>query len=47
MGVEFLLKRNLSLRADYGWALKDARRNESNEVSAGDSQFHFVATFLY
>ena len=41
-GLEFLLRRNVRLRADFGWALKNAGRTDE-----GDSRFHFVATFLY
>ena len=42
VGLDFLLKRNLSLRADWGVALRDAE-----EVTEGSSQFHFVAMILY
>ncbi len=42
MGVEFLLKRNLSVRADWGVALTDG-----NETQSGDTRFHLAATVLY
>ncbi len=41
-GVEFLFKQNLSVRFDWGVALRDA-----NEVTSGSNQIHFVATVLY
>ena len=49
VGVEFLFKRNLSIRADYGWALVRSRdgANGLREVDPGDGEFHFVATLLY
>lgn len=42
VGLELVFKRNLSVRMDYGWALKDAGPNK-----AGDSRLHIVATILY
>ena len=42
VGVELLIKRNLSVRADWGIAL-----DETDETEAGDSEIHFVATLLY
>ena len=42
VGLELVLKRNLSLRVDYGIALSDVRAVES-----GDSETNFVATFRY
>jgi hemolysin activation/secretion protein len=43
LGVEFLFRRNLSFRADFGFALEDV----DTRVSAGDSEVHFAATFLF
>ncbi|MEX2217759.1 MAG: ShlB/FhaC/HecB family hemolysin secretion/activation protein [Phycisphaerales bacterium] len=42
VGVEFLFKRNLNLRVDWGFALRDAR-----DTDAGESRVHFVGTILY
>jgi hemolysin activation/secretion protein len=42
VGVEFLFKRNIDLRLDYGVALHDAA-----DVHSGDSRLHFVGTILY
>jgi hemolysin activation/secretion protein len=42
IGIELLLKQNVGLRVDYGFALRDA-----GEVDAGDSRCHIVATFSY
>jgi len=42
VGVELLVKRNLSVRADWGIALDRTERTD-----AGDSEIHFVATVLY
>ena len=42
LGVELLVKRNLSVRADWGVALDDTA-----ETDAGNSEVHFVATLLY
>jgi len=44
IGVEFLYRRNVNIRLDWGFALKDL---ESADVEAGDSRVHFVATILY
>ena len=46
VGVEALFKRNFSVRLDWGYVLKDLDRS-SQKVDAGDTEFHFVATFLY
>jgi hemolysin activation/secretion protein len=43
-GVEFQYKRNLILRADWGFAL-DTLTN--NNVTSGSNRIHFVATLLY
>lgn len=42
LGVEFLFKRNLSVRADWGYALTPTYQTQS-----GDSRFHLAATVLY
>ncbi|MEX0887147.1 MAG: ShlB/FhaC/HecB family hemolysin secretion/activation protein [Phycisphaeraceae bacterium] len=42
VGLELLLKHNLSLRGDWGVALRDAGRND-----AGHNRLHFVLTVLY
>ncbi|MDQ7013585.1 MAG: ShlB/FhaC/HecB family hemolysin secretion/activation protein [Planctomycetota bacterium] len=44
LGLELVIRRNLSLRADWGVALKDM---DSGEVTAGSNRFHFVLTFVY
>ncbi len=43
VGLELLVKRNFSLRAEFGVTL-DAIEDE---VDVGDSEFHFSATILY
>lgn len=43
VGLEFLFKRNLSVRVDWGVALEDVE----GEVDSGDSQVHFSATLLF
>jgi len=45
-GVEFVFKRNLIVRADFGWALNDAS-NGQNTVTAGSAQVHLSLTILY
>jgi hemolysin activation/secretion protein len=45
-GFEFLYKRNLSIRADFGWALEDAETGDK-AVTSGSSRLHFVATLLF
>ena len=42
LGLDFIYKRNLNLRADWGVALEDAAG-----TSDGSQQFHFNFTFLY
>ena len=42
LGLEVALKNNVNFRAEWGFALQDAGRTD-----AGDSQFHFVLTFVY
>jgi len=43
VGVELLVKRNLNLRVDWGFALKGLE----DRVSSGSNRVHFVATILY
>lgn len=49
VGLEFVFKQNLSLRADWGVALKDTEAHGpgADEVEAGDNRFHFVFTVFY
>lgn len=42
VGLEFLYKRNLSVRMDWGFALTDLDQTEM-----GDNRFHIAATLLY
>ena len=42
LGLELLYKRNLSVRADWGYALTSV-----DETQAGDHRFHIAATILY
>ncbi|MEE9403286.1 MAG: hypothetical protein V3V20_00195 [Algisphaera sp.] len=42
LGIDFIYKRNLNFRADWGTALKDAAGTTS-----GSHQYHFSFTFLY
>jgi len=44
IGVDFLYRRNLNLRLDWGFALKDL---ENRGVKSGDNRLHFVATILF
>lgn len=44
LGLELVVRRNLSIRADWGIALKDMK---SGEVTAGSNRFYFSATFVY
>ncbi|MBW2414550.1 MAG: ShlB/FhaC/HecB family hemolysin secretion/activation protein [Deltaproteobacteria bacterium] len=41
-GIELLVLRNLQVRWDFGWALRDVR-----EVEKGDTEAHFTATVRY
>lgn len=45
VGVELLIKQNLSIRVDWGAALKDMEG--PNGVDAGSSRWHFVATLFF
>jgi hemolysin activation/secretion protein len=47
VGTELLFKRNLSLRLDLGFALKDLTDEGINDTKAGDARLHFSMTFLY
>ncbi len=49
VGLELLIKQNISLRMDWGIALTDVDNSPSvtNTVTAGSNRFHFVFTFLY
>ena len=42
VGIELVLRRNVSLRIDYGIAGADVR-----DVESGDTETHFTATFRY
>jgi hemolysin activation/secretion protein len=44
LGIEIVVRRNFSLRLDYGFALADV---ESEGVEAGDAEAHFNATMRY
>ncbi|MBY0112483.1 MAG: hypothetical protein K2Y21_06650 [Phycisphaerales bacterium] len=45
VGLEFQFQQNLSLRLDYGVALRGVQATDP--VSAGDGRLHFVLTVLY
>lgn len=44
IGAEFIFKRNLNIRLDWGFALRDS---DSGNVDSGSNHLHFVATFLF
>lgn len=46
-GVELQIKRNLSLRLDWGYVLEDVEQFGTVRASEGDNRFHFVGTILY
>ncbi|MEX2213307.1 MAG: ShlB/FhaC/HecB family hemolysin secretion/activation protein [Phycisphaeraceae bacterium] len=46
LGMELLIKKNVSIQLDWGIALNDAGVG-SSRVSAGDSRVHLVFTLLY
>ncbi len=46
IGMEFTLKQNLSMRVDWGWAMKDTP-NGSGQVTAGSSQVHLLFSLFY
>lgn len=48
VGVEWMIKQNVSLRVDYGMALKGVDLGEGGGgVDRGDSRLHVVLTFIY
>lgn len=47
LGLEFTFKNNLSLRADYGLALSDVRKNTPQEVESGNNELHLTFTVLF
>ncbi len=48
LGIEFLLKRNLSLRMDWAAALQHIGAVQTRDlVKEGSNRFHFVLTLLY
>ena len=48
LGVEFQFKRYVSLRLDWGYALRDVESlGGTKSTGAGDSKLHFMATFIY
>lgn len=48
-GVEFLFKRYLNMRLEYGFALDEVRETGSsrNLINEGDGRIHFVTTLLF
>ncbi|MBT8486763.1 MAG: hypothetical protein KJO43_14375 [Phycisphaerae bacterium] len=44
VGIEFLFRRNLSLRVDWGWVLEDLPNEGVND---GSNRVHFVGTLLF
>ncbi|MEL6797351.1 MAG: hypothetical protein AAFO89_11090, partial [Planctomycetota bacterium] len=44
VGIGVDIRRNVSVRADWGFALSDL---DSGRASSGDSEVHFVATIAY
>jgi hypothetical protein len=44
IGAELQIRRNLNLRVDWGFALRDL---DARNVESGDSRVHFVGTVLY
>lgn len=50
VGIELQLKRNINIRADYGYALETAERFSDTLdpiAEEGDSRFHLMATFSF
>lgn len=50
VGIEFQFKRNLSIRADWGFALNTINEDPTKGgqlVNSGDNRLHVVATLLY
>jgi hemolysin activation/secretion protein len=46
LGIQFDLKRNVRLRADWGFALQDAESG-ARRTHSGDSRVHFEGTIFY
>jgi hypothetical protein len=44
VGFDFLYRRNVNIRVDWGFALEDT---DNGVVDAGSNRLHFVATFLF
>jgi hypothetical protein len=44
IGIEFIFRRNIDVRLDWGFALKDV---ESADVDAGDNRLYFLLTVLF
>jgi hemolysin activation/secretion protein len=47
LGLEFMFKNNLSLRADFGVALSDVRKDTPMEVESGNNELHLTFTVLF
>jgi len=47
LGAELRLRHNLSLRMDWGRALKSTRSVVNDPVKAGNNEFHFLFSVLY
>jgi len=47
VGVEVMVRRNLSARLDWGVALSKVNAGMSDQVNAGDHRLHLVFTLLY
>lgn len=47
VGAEARLKRNLTLRLDYGMALTDIGEGAARSTQVGDTRLHFSATILF
>lgn len=47
IGVELVLKQNLNIRADWGFALKELQESQGTRVDAGANRLHVVATVLF
>jgi hemolysin activation/secretion protein len=47
VGAEARLRRNLTLRLDYGMALTDIGEGAGRSTQVGDTRLHFSATLLF
>lgn len=47
VGAELRLKRNLTVRLDYGMALTDIGEGANRSTEVGDTRLHFSATILF